>query len=58
MTDASDHDLLDRVAAGDREALRVIVRRHQGTIYRLSGGERFRWESVCSGKPIMTSIRT
>jgi len=35
-TEPSDPELLDRMAAGDREALAIIFRRHQGTVYRFS----------------------
>ena len=35
-TEPTDPELLDRMAAGDREALAIIFRRHQGTVYRFS----------------------
>ncbi len=35
-TEPSDPELLERMAAGDRDALAVIFRRHQGTVYRFS----------------------
>lgn len=35
-TEPTDPELLERMASGDREALAVIFRRHQGTVYRFS----------------------
>lgn len=35
-TEPTDAELLDRTAAGDREALAIIFRRHHGTVYRFS----------------------
>jgi RNA polymerase sigma-70 factor (ECF subfamily) len=35
-TEPTDPELLDRMAAGDREALAIIFRRHHGTVYRFS----------------------
>ena len=35
-TEPTDAELLDRIAAGDREALAIIFRRHHGTVYRYS----------------------
>ncbi len=35
-TEPSDSELLERMASGDRDALAVIFRRHQGTVYRFS----------------------
>jgi RNA polymerase sigma-70 factor (ECF subfamily) len=35
-TEPSDLELLERMSLGDREALAVIFRRHQGTVYRFS----------------------
>ena len=35
-TEPTDPELLDRMAAGDREALALIFRRHHGTVYRFS----------------------
>jgi RNA polymerase sigma-70 factor (ECF subfamily) len=35
-TEPTDPELLDRMAAGDRDALAIIFRRHQGTVYRFS----------------------
>ena len=35
-TEPSDPELVDRMAAGDREALAIIFRRHHGTVYRFS----------------------
>jgi RNA polymerase sigma-70 factor (ECF subfamily) len=32
----TDPELLERIAAGDREALAIVFRRHQGTVYRFS----------------------
>ena len=36
MTETTDAELLDRSAAGDREALAVICRRYHATVYRFS----------------------
>ena len=35
-TEPSDPELVGRMAAGDREALAIIFRRHHGTVYRFS----------------------
>jgi len=35
-SEPSDPELLERMASGDRDALAVIFRRHQGTVYRFS----------------------
>jgi RNA polymerase sigma-70 factor, ECF subfamily len=35
-TESSDPELLERLAAGDADALAVIFRRHHGTVYRFS----------------------
>jgi RNA polymerase sigma-70 factor, ECF subfamily len=35
-TEPTDHELLERVARGDRDALAIIFRRHQATVYRFS----------------------
>jgi RNA polymerase sigma-70 factor, ECF subfamily len=35
-TEPSDPELVHRMAAGDREALAIIFRRHHGTVYRFS----------------------
>ena len=35
-TEPSDPELVQRMAAGDREALAIIFRRHHGTVYRFS----------------------
>ena len=35
-TEPSDPELIGRMAAGDREALAIIFRRHHGTVYRFS----------------------
>lgn len=35
-TEPTDPELLERMARGDREALAIIFRRHQGTVYRFS----------------------
>jgi RNA polymerase sigma-70 factor (ECF subfamily) len=35
-TEPTDPELLDRMVAGDRDALALIFRRHQGTVYRFS----------------------
>ena len=35
-TEPTDAELLDRITAGDREALGIIFRRHHGTVYRFS----------------------
>ena len=35
-TEPTDAELLDRIAAGDREALAIVFRRHHGTVYRFS----------------------
>jgi RNA polymerase sigma-70 factor, ECF subfamily len=35
-TEPTDPELLDRMAAGDRDALAIIFRRHHGTVYRFS----------------------
>ncbi|HET9469250.1 MAG TPA: RNA polymerase sigma factor [Vicinamibacterales bacterium] len=32
----TDPELLQRIAAGDRDALAIVFRRHQGTVYRFS----------------------
>ena len=35
-SEPTDPELLERIAAGDREALAIVFRRHQGTVYRFS----------------------
>jgi RNA polymerase sigma-70 factor, ECF subfamily len=35
-SDPTDSELLERVAAGDAEALAIVFRRHQATVYRFS----------------------
>jgi RNA polymerase sigma-70 factor, ECF subfamily len=36
VTDVRDAELIDRMAAGDREAFALLFRRHQATVYRFS----------------------
>jgi RNA polymerase sigma-70 factor, ECF subfamily len=35
-TEPTDAEIVDRIAAGDREALAIVFRRHHGTVYRFS----------------------
>ena len=35
-SEPTDPELLERIAAGDRDALAIVFRRHQGTVFRFS----------------------